>query len=85
IFDLRIEFAGDETESDKTVIRGRFEDKSFINLYLKDDLLKAYLAVNISPREFIPLQRLIRRRVDLSPHLSHLQDRDYDLRSLVPR
>jgi NADPH-dependent 2,4-dienoyl-CoA reductase/sulfur reductase-like enzyme len=35
IFDLHLEFAGDETEHDQVLLRGRFEDKSFIVLYLR--------------------------------------------------
>jgi hypothetical protein len=46
IFDLHLEFAGDETDHDATLLRGRIEDGRFMVLYLKSGLLRAYFAVN---------------------------------------
>ncbi len=83
IFDLRLEFAGDETEYEKILIRGTFEENSFVVLYMKDGKLTAYLSVNTSPREFIPMQRLIRRKIDLSSNLNNLTDKSFDLRKLL--
>lgn len=83
IFDLHLEFAGDETEHDQLLVRGKRDENSFIVLYLKENLLRAYFAVNASAREFLPLQRLIRRRVDLSSHHSCLEDKEFNLKTLL--
>ncbi|MBI4551921.1 MAG: FAD-dependent oxidoreductase [Candidatus Latescibacteria bacterium] len=83
IFDLHLEFAGDESEHDQVLIRGRMEDNSFIALYLKQHVLMAYFAINTNAREFIPLQRLIRRKVDLSGKETQLQDPTVALKGLL--
>ena len=82
IFDLHIEFAGEEKDNDSLLVRGNIEDNSFIVLYLKEERLRAYLAVNASQKEFIPLQRMIRRKLDLAEKRGQLQDTSADLRSL---
>ncbi len=82
IFDLHLEFAGDESEHDQILIRGRFEDKSFIVLYLKNHRLRAYFAINTKAKEFPALQRLIKQRTDLSGKDTQLQDPAVPLKSL---
>jgi NADPH-dependent 2,4-dienoyl-CoA reductase/sulfur reductase-like enzyme len=82
IFDLRLDFVGDETDYDRMILRGKFEDKSFIALYLKNNVLTSYLAVNTSPREFITLQRLIGRKKDLTDKDDILKDPAADIKSL---
>lgn len=83
IFDLHLEFAGDESEHDRVLVRGRFEDKSFIVLYLKQNVLVAYFAINTSSKEFLPLQRLIRSKKDLSGKDSQLQDPTFAIKGLL--
>ncbi|MGH7229854.1 MAG: NAD(P)/FAD-dependent oxidoreductase [Nitrospiraceae bacterium] len=82
IFDLHLEFAGDEHEHDQVLTRGRVEDKSFMILYLKQHALHAYFAVNASAKDFPPLQRLIRQKKNLSGKEAQLQDPAISIKSL---
>lgn len=83
IFDLHLEFAGDETEHDEVLIRGRSENKSFTILYLKQKVLTAYFAVNTGSKEFLPLQRLIRQKKNLSGKEAQLQDPAFAIKQLL--
>jgi NADPH-dependent 2,4-dienoyl-CoA reductase/sulfur reductase-like enzyme len=83
IFDLHLEFAGDESEHDQTLVRGRMEDRTFTVLYLKAGLLRAYFAVNTPSKEFPVFQRLIRRKKDLSGNVAQLQDPRFNVRGLL--
>jgi 3-phenylpropionate/trans-cinnamate dioxygenase ferredoxin reductase component len=83
IFDLRLEFAGDETKSDRILRRGRYEDNKFTVLYMKDGLLTAYFAVNTEAREFAVFRRLILMKKDLAGRESDLEDPSVELRPLL--
>ncbi|MGE0058701.1 MAG: NAD(P)/FAD-dependent oxidoreductase [Dehalococcoidia bacterium] len=83
IFDLRLESAGDESERDTVIIRGKFEDAKFTVLYLKDGQLTAYLAVNGDIREFTVWRRLIRGKNDLRGKEDLLKDQTYNVRDLL--
>ncbi len=83
IFDLHLEFAGDESEHDQVLVRGRFEDNSFTVLYLKQNVLRAYFAINTSSKEFPILQRLIRQKKDLAGKEAQLQDPTFALKGLL--
>ena len=83
IFDLRLEFAGDESEHDRILLRGRMEDDSFVQLFLKENALTAYFSVNSNMREFIALRRLIRTRKDLTSRDTDLINKDFNLRELM--
>ncbi|MFQ5511974.1 MAG: NAD(P)/FAD-dependent oxidoreductase [Candidatus Krumholzibacteriia bacterium] len=83
VFDLRIDCAGDEGERDRVVVRGTPGEPPFTVLYLKDDRLTAYFAVNANSREFPRLQRLIRTRTDLTGKDAELGNPDFDLRTLA--
>ena len=83
IFDLHLEFAGDEQEHDRVLVRGRFEDKAFTILYLKDSVLRAYFAINAGSKEFPPLQRLIRGKKDLTGKEAQLQDPAFAIKGLL--
>jgi len=83
IFDLHLEFAGDESEHDQILVRGRFEDKSFTVLYFKQDVLSAYFAINASSKEFPPLQGLIRQKKNLTGKEAQLQDATFALKGLL--
>jgi NADPH-dependent 2,4-dienoyl-CoA reductase/sulfur reductase-like enzyme len=83
IFDLHLQFAGDETEYDQVLMRGRFEDKAFTVLFLKRHVLTAYFAVNTGAKDFGALQRLIRGKQDLSGKEARLQDPAVAVKTLL--
>jgi len=83
IFDLHLEFAGDETENDQVLLRGRFEEKSFTVLYFKQNVLTAYFAINTNSKEFPILQRFIRQKKDLTGKMAQLQDSTFALKGLA--
>jgi len=82
IFDLHIEFAGDEHECDRVLTRGNLGGPTFTVLYLKNDKLRAYFAVNTNSREFPKMQRLIRQGVDLAGKDTELQNPTFELKEL---
>jgi len=83
VYDLHLEFAGDESGYDRTLVRGSTGDTSFTVLYLARDVLRAYLAVNASSREFPGLQKLIRSGVPLAGRYGELADPKFDLKTLL--
>ena len=83
IFDLHLEFAGDESEHDRVLLRGRVAEKSFTVLYLQQNVLRAYFAINVTAREFPVLQGLIKRKKDLAGKETELQDPTFPLKSLL--
>ncbi len=83
IFDLHLEFAGDESEQDQVLLRGRFEDRSFTVLYLKQHALAAYFAINTGAKEFPALQRLIRTKKDLTGKEAQLRDPTVAMKGLL--
>lgn len=83
IFDLHLEFAGDESEHDQVLLRGRFEENAFTVLYLKNHVLRAYFAINTGSREFPVLQTLIRRRKDVTGREAQLQDPAFAIKALL--
>jgi hypothetical protein len=83
VFDLHLEFAGDETDRDQVLLRGRFEERSFTVLYLKQHVLTAYFAINTSAKELAVLQRLIRQKRDLSGKEGQLQDPTFAIKGLL--
>ncbi|MCH4269704.1 MAG: FAD-dependent oxidoreductase [Brevundimonas sp.] len=83
VFDLHIESAGHIEEYDEVVLRGHIEDRRFTALYLRQNVLLAYCAVNCEPVDFASYRRLIRNRQDLSGRLQELSDPDVRARSLV--
>jgi NADPH-dependent 2,4-dienoyl-CoA reductase/sulfur reductase-like enzyme len=82
IFELHLEFAGDESEHDQVLVRGRREDGTFTVLYLKDGALRAYFAVNGDAKEFPILQRLIRSGTILVDREAQLQDPAFSIERL---
>jgi len=82
VFDMHIEFAGEEKDYDQLAVRGSLDEQSFTVLYVKGGALQAYLGVNAPPREFRTLQRLIREQTPLGDKLDGLKDRATDLRAL---
>jgi hypothetical protein len=83
IFDLHLEFAGDESEHDQVLVRGRREEGAFTVLYLKKAALRAYFAVNADSKVFPILQSLIRTRTSLAGRDSELQDPAFAIERLL--
>ena len=82
VFDLHVEFAGDESEHDEILIRGRREDGAFTVLYLRDGALRAYFAVNGDSKGLPALQRLIRSGTILVGREAQLQDTTFAIEGL---
>ncbi len=83
LFDLHLEFAGDEGDHDEAIVRGSLEENAFIQLYLKDGRLRAYFAINGNAKDFPVLQRLIKQKKDLGDRKAALEDPDFALRGLL--
>jgi 3-phenylpropionate/trans-cinnamate dioxygenase ferredoxin reductase component len=83
LFDLHLEFAGDESEHDQLIVRSHIGDKSYIILYLKQHALTAYFAVNAAAKDLPPLQRAIKQHKDLSGKELQLQDPSIPLKSII--
>ncbi len=83
IFDLHLEFAGDEFEHDQTIVRGNIGEGRFTVLYMRRERLTAYFSINGSAKEFSPLKKLIRGHVDLAGKTKQLRDPDVSLRTLL--
>lgn len=83
IFDLHLEFAGDESEHDEVLLRGTLETLKFTQLYLKDHRLRAYFSINAGSKDFQPMQQLIRSKKDLQGNESKLIDPSVPVKMLV--
>jgi 3-phenylpropionate/trans-cinnamate dioxygenase ferredoxin reductase subunit len=83
LFDLHLEFAGDESEHDQVIVRGHIGDTPFIILYLKQHILTAYFAINAAAKDFPPLQRAIKQHKELSGKEPQLQDPSIPLKSII--
>ena len=83
IFDLHLEFAGDESEPDETLVRGRVEERAFTLLYLKKKILRAYFAVNTGAKDCPALQKLIKHRKVLLGKEDQLRDPWVPVNSLL--
>jgi NADPH-dependent 2,4-dienoyl-CoA reductase/sulfur reductase-like enzyme len=83
VFDLHLEFAGDETARERAVLRGTHPDKSFALCYLKGCVMTAFFAVNLKRKQFGPLVKLIEQHVDLTSMEENLADPEFDLTTLL--
>lgn len=83
LFDLHLEFSGDEHGADRTIVRGQMADKAFSVLYLKGGLLTAHFSVNLKRKQFGPLEKLIKQKVSLVGHEQQLADPAFDLTQLT--
>ena len=84
VFDLKLLFAGDESEYDRVLVRGKFEDGSFTVFYLQENVLRAYFGINADFKELRTYQTLIRSKQDLSGREAQLQDPGFDVKGLLP-
>jgi 3-phenylpropionate/trans-cinnamate dioxygenase ferredoxin reductase component len=85
IFDLHLEFAGDESEHDEVLLRGQLETMKFTQLYLENKRLRAYFSINAGAKDFQPMQQLIRSKKDLSGYASQLQDPAVPVKTLTAK
>jgi 3-phenylpropionate/trans-cinnamate dioxygenase ferredoxin reductase component len=83
IFDIHLEFAGDESEHDTVLLRGDLKSGSFMSIYAKDGCLTAFFAVNTPPREFAVVRRLIQTHKQIGGDEAQLQDPAFELRDLL--
>lgn len=83
IFDLHLEFAGDHSDYDEILLRGEMTPKGFTLLYLKDERLSAYFAVNTSPKEFNALKKIIASKRKITEDKEKLTDPNFDVKDLV--
>jgi len=83
IFDMHIEFAGDENDCDRTIIRGSMEEKSFTVLYIKKDIITAHFSVNLKRKQYSPLQKLIEQKVNIAGREAELADPAFDPSNLL--
>ena len=83
IFDIHLEFAGDEYAHDLQLRRGDPADGSFMILYLKAGRVTSFFAINTPSREYSVVRRMIQKGTDLTGRELQLQDASVGLRSLL--
>jgi NADPH-dependent 2,4-dienoyl-CoA reductase/sulfur reductase-like enzyme len=83
IFDLHMEFAGDESERDRTIVRGQPGQGSFSVLYMKGDRMTAYFSINLKKKEYAKFGKLIESRAGLAGKDRQLADPNFDVASLL--
>ncbi|MDP3174237.1 MAG: FAD-dependent oxidoreductase [Phenylobacterium sp.] len=83
IFDIHLEFAGDEHDHDAQVRRGELADNSFMIMYLKEGRVTAFFAINTPAREYSIVRRMIMKKTDLTGREAQLADPAVGLRSLL--
>jgi NADPH-dependent 2,4-dienoyl-CoA reductase/sulfur reductase-like enzyme len=83
VFDLHLEFAGDEQTCDRTLLRGDPASGSFTLLYLRRDRLTAFFSVGGNPRDLVPLKKLIKDGAPLTGRERELADPGFPVRDLL--
>jgi hypothetical protein len=83
VFDLHLEFAGDEQTCDRTLLRGDPASGSFTLLYLRRDRLTAFFSVGGNPRDLVPLKKLIKEGAPLTGRERELADPGFPVRDLL--
>ncbi|EHP69784.1 MAG: FAD-dependent oxidoreductase [Metallosphaera yellowstonensis] len=76
IFDLHIESAGETTDYDDYVLRGKLEEASFVAIYVKGGTVQGYLAVNRPGEELEKLNEAIYNKVNVSNRREILEKGD---------
>lgn len=82
ILDLHIESAGDTSHYDRYIIRGNRDSSSFAVVYIKDNAVSGYLAINRSNAELKALNELIMSRFDVSGKDGCIMDESCNLDTL---
>jgi 3-phenylpropionate/trans-cinnamate dioxygenase ferredoxin reductase component len=83
VFDIHLEFAGDEHQHDSQVCRGDPQSDSFMIMYLKEGRLTSFFAVNTPAREYAVVRRLIQSKRQVAGREPELQDPTVNLRTLL--
>jgi len=83
VFDLHLEFGGDERQHERTIVRGKTDDNSFAVLYIKGGCVTAFFAVNLKKKQYQPLNQLIEQKVDVAGKESQLADMSFDVQNLL--
>jgi len=77
---LKLQMVGIAQDYDEAVLRGSFEQRSFVHFYLKNGVLIAADAVN-RPADFMMSRRLVEARAVIAPN--RLGDETQPLRSML--
>jgi len=80
-YDLKLQIVGLSQGYDRLVVRGKFEDRSFIAFYLRDAHVVAADAVN-RPKEFLLAKRLVADNISISS-TDQLRDESLPLQDLL--
>ena len=80
VFDIHLEFAGDEHDHDRQLLRGDPAEGTFMILYLRGGRVTSFFAINTPSREYSVVRRLIQKRTDLTGRELQLQDTGVSLR-----
>ena len=83
IFDIHLEFAGDEHEHDLQLRRGDPAKGSFMILYMRAGRVTSFFAINTPSREYSVVRRMIQKGTDLTGRELQLQDVGASLRGLL--
>ena len=83
IFDVRLNFAGDESDYDEILTRGCIKEGAFSLLFLKENLLTGGFTINVKGAEFAQIKRLILERTDLKAKKDELLNPQVDLGLLL--
>ncbi|MFO7820595.1 MAG: FAD-dependent oxidoreductase [Lentisphaeria bacterium] len=82
-FDLHYEFAGEENVYDDVIMRGDFPDNNFAALYLRDNRLRGFVAVNPEQEALSALEALVSSQADLAGKSEVLADIGCDISKLA--
>ena len=83
IFDIHLEFAGDEHEHESQLRRGEIVDGAFMILYMKGGRVTAFFAINTPARDYSIVRRMISNKKDMSGREAQLSDTSVSLRTLL--
>jgi len=83
IFDIHLEFAGDEHDHDLQLRRGDPAEGSFMILYLRAGMVTSFFAINTPSREYSVVRRMIQKGTDLTGRELQLENTGISLRSLL--
>ncbi|MGC8557937.1 MAG: NAD(P)/FAD-dependent oxidoreductase [Nitrososphaeria archaeon] len=83
IMDLHIESAGNTSHYDTYIIRGNPDSSSFVAVYIKDNTVSGYLAINRNNAELKALNELILSRINVSGKGNCIMDESCNLNNLI--
>jgi 3-phenylpropionate/trans-cinnamate dioxygenase ferredoxin reductase component len=83
IFEIHLEFAGDEHAHDQQVWRGDPASRCFMIIYLQQGRVTSFFAINTPSREYSVIRRMIQKKTNVAGLEHQLQDPTVNLRSLL--